>query len=151
MRYAGGGVGHYQIPLSDDHEHDPELSDEEEEIIPESAVQQENVQHEELALTGAENREIWLHNVVQEETSTGLGGNTILSATPSIQPDLEGEVDLDRGGDGDRGDDELGPDNNSESEESGDDRGYDEDGDDLPEDGEGGFIDAEDEEGYAEL
>ena len=88
MRYAGGGVGHYKVKISDTRS-------------TESSVPEEELED---------------FDVPRTETS---------------DDSENGSSDADSGDEGD------GADNDE--------------GEDLPEDGEGGFVDAEDEEGYAPL
>lgn len=100
MRYAGGGVGHYQIELNDSHGSESE-----------STV---NIANDEESFDQAMS-ETPLSDIQQDEDMT---------LDNSTNSDLDSEL-----GDGYR----VAED------------------DDLAEDGEGGFIDAEDEKGYAEL
>ena len=88
MRYAGGGVGHYKVKISDTRSTESPVPEEE--------------------LEG--------FDVPRTETS---------------DDSENGSSDADSGDEGD------GADNDE--------------GEDLPEDGEGGFVDAEDEEGYTPL
>ena len=99
MRYAGGGVGHYKVELSDPHDLESEFADD----------------------IAADNEELVHPN------SEGARAE-IAQEVPVL--DNEGDAD-------------------SSSDESEGGEGVPEN--DLPEDGEGGFVDPEDEEGYAEL
>lgn len=133
MRYAGGGVGHYQIELKDNHE--PQLDGDAQAVTP-SDVRQED-----------EAQTIMRSDVQQEDHAQQEDGAQ--QENPIHSNAVVGEVEMEEDGEG--GLQPQGPDNGSDSgSESGDDEGVAE-VDDLPEDGEGGFVDAEDEEGYAEL
>lgn len=101
MRYAGGGVGHYQVALNDPHSSE---------------------------------------SVEEPTEDVEMDGNLGGPVDPSQAAELGEDEDM-------ASEDDSNSD--SSSGEDGEDGGVDHG--DLPEDGEGGFIDAEDEEGYAEL
>lgn len=103
MRYAGGGIGHYQIDLNDPR--------------------------------NLESTEEFAEDVEMDVDLEGLVDQPQASAAAEDEDNTS----------------ENGSNSGSSSGESEDGRGCDENHFDLPEDGEGGFIDVEDEEGYAEL
>ena len=114
MRYAGGGVGHYRVMLSDTPANANETPQEDfaMDIDPPRSI---------FAMTNLEERRIAADTVGHEDVREAecILNNNI----NDHHSDLEGE----------------------EEEENPDE-------DDLgPEDGEGGFLDAEDDEGYAAL
>lgn len=134
MRYAGGGVGHYKIKLNDIHDTEPESTENEEsnsEVpqpmseTPSSDIQQ--VENDNLA-----------PQVAVDDSDPALQ-----IAVDDSDPALQIAIDKDAS----TSDNEANSD--SDSEENGSDG--DSSNADLAEDGEGGFVDAEDEEGYAEL
>ncbi|KDR69150.1 hypothetical protein GALMADRAFT_230924 [Galerina marginata CBS 339.88] len=130
MRYAGNGIGHYKVDLADDARAavpstDPNDTEGDawEDVVPQESVGNRLSQGAGEGTEGGAEQE--------EEDDEGDDGE-----------DEDGDEDEDENRDSDEGDDE------------GDDEGEDDEGedDDLgAEDGEGGFVDLEDDEGYAPL
>ena len=155
MRYAGGGVGHYQVELNDAHssESDPTgnaAADDEglvTELVPPNNEEALPANSEELVPTNSEqsvlmNNEGLVRTSGEVLTPTNGEGSVLGDKQESGLPQTTSEIDEDGS------DSENGSNSDSASDES---EGEGVAENDLPEDGEGGFIDAEDEEGYAEL
>ena len=182
MRYAGGGVGHYQVELNDAHSSESELTDDttadgeelpstnNKELPATNNKELPSTSNEELPSTNKEaslvstNNEGSLALTNNEESPApmnneeppviptnneklvrtngeglALANNQHVSDLPEATAETDEVISHS----------ENGSDSGSTSDESSEGEGVAED--DLPEDGEGGFIDAEDEEGYAEL
>ncbi len=157
MRYAGGGVGHYKVELNDAHSSESEPTDDVtadgEVLAPENHEEAPSANTEESVPANNQeappaNNEMVLDNeelirTSGEDLTPTNGEEVVLGDKPeSSLPQTTPEADEDGS------DSEHGSDSDSRSGES---VGEGVAEDDLPEDGEGGFIDAEDEEGYAEL
>ena len=167
MRYAGGGVGHYKIDPNDVHkpESDPNAETTgDEELIPKSESAEVQMGDRELGADPPRESipEALPPSANQQEDSNGpIPLQTEIDA-PTFQADIgaprQAEIDvppqdeIDGRAEAEIDEDvELEGNPDSDSEDSSED-GEGGDGDDnLPEDGEGGFVDAEDEEGFAEL
>jgi len=126
MRYAGNGVGHYKVDLAEDPKtaesfHEPDIA---EEVAPmEEAV---------VPTEGADLGE-------SERNKGGAALGEVDDANDGREADQEAEDD-----------EELDDEELDDEEDDGE--GDDDDDDDLgAEDGEGGFVDPEDDEGYAPL
>ena len=167
MRYAGGGVGHYQVELNDAHSSESDPTDDvaaddeglspenneevpltnNRELVPPNNEEAPPANSEELVPTNSKrsvptNNEELVRTSVEDLTPTNGEGSVLGDKQESGLPQTTSEIDEDGS------DSENGSNSDSASDES---EGEGVAENDLPEDGEGGFIDAEDEEGYAEL
>jgi len=130
MRYAGNGIGHYKVDLAEDPKtaessHEPDIA---EEVVPvEEAV---------VPTEGAAPGEI-----EPDKGGAALGEIDDDADDSGREADHEGEDD-----------EELDDEELDDEEDNGEGDDDDEDDNDLgAEDGEGGFVDPEDDEGYAPL
>ena len=144
MHYAGGGVGHYQVELSDPHNSESESTDDiaadNEDPVPTNDERVSPLDREEPVPT---NDEGVVPTDSEEQVPTNEEGVVPTDGEEPVLPQAASEIDKDNPAS------DRGSDSGSTSDESEDGEGVPEA--DLPEDGEGGFVDAEDEEGYAEL
>lgn len=139
MRYNGGGVGHYQVPIHDVH----------------GLEEQPDILEEHAAATSANDAvddvdvdvDVDVPEVPPDEVEQ-QGHAIPLDFDAALEED--GDEDDTGGPDEDEDEDDARDDDEDEGED--DDDEDDEDEDELgAEDGEGGCVDAEDEEGYAPL
>jgi len=131
MRYAGNGIGHYKVDLADDARTAAPSTDIEDEVGE--------------GLEGAMAEDLPPHApMTNDGDSHGAREGTSHEADEDEEDEDEGEEDEDKDSDvEEREDEEEGEEEDVDDSESEDDFGA--------EDGEGGFVDLEDEEGYAPL